>query len=167
MIKRCAGIAAALLLIAASGAFWRSRLDAVSGASRLKLRQGRPDQMYLLGVNTRSPRMADARLRDAVRRAACGEKAAPLSGSPALRIAYDEGEPVLRERAEGLKRALRGSGFRVVLSPCSPVMLRSKALAGACDVFFAPRRVILRSDIERLGADDLPPLRGHEGRKTF
>ena len=43
MIKcRCAGVLAACFLIAASGLYYRSRLDAISGASRLKLRRGDP-----------------------------------------------------------------------------------------------------------------------------
>jgi len=159
--KRCAAVAAALILIAVSGLGYRASLDAVSGASR-KHRHRREDPVYLLGLPPRSKGLADSALRATARAALNGEQPR-VSGSPRLRLACEDGDTDLGGLARMLKNRLEAAGFRVALSMCSPALLRSKALAGKCDIFVAPRRTILRSDIERLGAAPLhlpcPPER--------
>ena len=98
-------------------------------------------------------------------RAALNGKTARVSSSPRLRLTCEGGDAPLERFAWTLKKQLEDAGFRVVLSSCSSTLLRSKALAGQSDIFIAPRRTILRSDIERLSAIPLHLPGPPEGRK--
>ncbi len=154
MVKH-AFLAAALTLglIAGTGFYYRSRLDALSaasaGARRAHAGEKELDGLYLLAVNPRlDPR---GELRRELHAAALGRQAR-FHGSRELKLAYADDEKALGVYARRLARRLALAGLNVKLSPCSPVMLRSKALAGKYDLFVAPRRVILMSDIERLDA---------------
>ena len=153
MIKHCCAVAAALLVIAASGAYHRARMDAMTSASLVR-RQARGQTVYLLGMPPDSTALRLTGVRKAAADVVAGRRAV-VSGSPRLRVAYDVDEVSLREFASELKEHLEEAGFRVSLCGCGSVMLRSKALAGQCDLFLTPRRAILRSDIARLGAVEL------------
>ncbi|RKJ81699.1 MULTISPECIES: DUF6921 family protein [unclassified Pyramidobacter] len=154
MIKRAFIVAAlTLCLIAGTGFYYRSRLDALSaassGARRAHAGEKELDGLYLLAVNPRVD--ASGELLRGLREAALGRPA--RFGRPGeLKLAYTTDEKALGVYARRLARRLERAGLNVKLSPCSPVMLRSKALAGKYDLFVTPRRVILMSDIGRLGA---------------
>ncbi len=165
MIKHCCAVVAALLVIAASGAYYSTCLDALTSAS-LARRRAQGKAAYLLGVSPASETLRLPDVRKAAAMVIAGGRAS-VSGSPRLRVAYDKDELPLRTFVPSLKTRLEEAGFRVFLSGCGAVMLRSKALAGQCDLFLTPRRTILRSDIDRLGAvalslpgqDELPERR--------
>lgn len=151
MLKYLLATALTLCVIAGAGIYYHSRLDSLSSASA-SARRSREGDACLLGVSPRAEAMCPG-LRESLRAILRG-RAAEFRCARRLRLSCLSGE---KKSARRLAEKLERLGLRVRLRPCSAVMLRSKALSGRYDLFIAPRRVILKSDIRRLGAMALEP----------
>ena len=147
-----AAVICSAAVLAGSGAYFRSQLDAISSASANDPRfpKDRLHGVYILGVRSSISDFRDEASKEALKSAFEGA-AVDLSGTAHVSFFYPAGDKPLAQYAGKAADHLRRCGADVTLRELSPVMLRSRAIAGKFDVFIAPSRVILRSDVARLG----------------
>lgn len=153
MLKQLiAAAACAAAVLCGSGAFFRSRLDAVTSASAHDPRfpRDRLHGNYLVGVGDGLAGLSDDASRAALKSAFAGASV-ELRCPKRVSLIFPSGDAPLAAAAAAAVERLRACGLDVVPAECSPVMLRSRALAGKFDVLLTPARVILRSDVSRLG----------------
>lgn len=142
----------AAALLCGSGALFRSQLDAISQASAHGSHHPKDKLhgIYVLGVGSRCAFFHDDNSMATLKSAFLGAST-KLSCPIPISLAFPSGDVPLAQFVQRVVTHLRECGLDVSPYECSPVMLRSKALVGKLDILIAPSRVILKSDIPRLG----------------
>lgn len=142
----------ATALLSGSGALFRSQLDAISRASAhgSHFSKDKLHGIYVLGVGSRFSLFHDDNSMAMLKSAFLGASPKFSCHSP-VSLAFPSGDVPLAQFVERVVIHLRECGLDVSPYECSPVMLRSKALVGKLDILIAPSRVILKSDVPRLG----------------